>query len=188
MMKPSRWLIAALIALLLPGCSAVKVSQDYDPATDFSKYRTFAWYPGPQPKTGDIRVDNPLLDERIREAVTRELISKGFRRVADETPDFYVAYHLTIRTKLEADTVHTGIGYGRYPYYGGVGYDTWVRQYDEGMLVIDIAAAEAEKLIWRGVGTRRVTETKNPQKSTQVVNQTVTEILAQFPPHKKNTD
>lgn len=182
MMKASRWCIPATIVLLLLGCSTVKVSQDYDPATDFSAYRTFGWFPGSQPQTGDIRVDNPLLDERIRKAVNRELIAKGYRRVTDQTPDVYVAYHLAIRTKLEADTVHTGIGYGPYPYYGGVGYDTWVRQYDEGMLVIDIADAKANKLLWRGVGTRRVTETKNPQKSTEVVNKTVAEILAQFPP------
>jgi hypothetical protein len=188
MLKSTRWLMPAMIAILLFGCSTVKVSQDYDPATDFSIYRTFDWYPGPQPKTGDIRVDNPLLDERIRKAVTRELIAKGFRRVAGQVPDVYVAYHLTIRTKLEADTVHTGVGYGRYPYYGGVGYDTWVRQYDEGMLVIDIADAQADKLLWRGVGTRRVTETKNPQKSTEVVNKTVAEVLAQFPPRTQLTE
>jgi hypothetical protein len=181
-MKPPPWLMLALIAVWLSACTTVKVSQDYDPATDFSDYRTFDWYPGPQPKTGDIRVDNPLLDDRIREAVTRELISKGFRRVTDQMPDLYTAYHLTIRTKLEADTLHTGIGYGRYPYYGGFGTDTWIRQYDEGMLVIDIADAEKNELIWRGVGTRRVTETRSPQRSTEVVNKTVAEILAQFPP------
>ena len=175
----------AALALLLWGCSPVRVSLDYDVSADFARYRTFDWYPGPQPKTGDVRVDSPLLDARIRTAVTDTMLAKGYRRVTDARPDLYLAYHLTIRSKFEADTFNTGFGYGGYPYWGGVGYETRIREYDEGMLIVDIIDVASDKLIWRGTGTRRVTEQSDPEKTTRVVNQTVAEILSQFPPQPK---
>ena len=178
-------LTLATLVLLLWCCSPVMVSLDYDLSADFDKYRTFDWYPGPQPKTGDVRVDSPLLDGRIRTAVTDTMLAKGYQRVNDGRPDFFLAYHLTIRSKIEADTFNTGIGFGGYPYWGGVGYETRIREYDEGMLIVDVIDVATDKLVWRGTGTRRVTETSDPEKTTRVVNQTVAEILAQFPPQPK---
>jgi len=166
------------------GCSAVKVSQDYDASSEFSAFSTYAWALDKQPETGDIRVDNPLLEARIRDAVDRNLSAKGYRKVNRDTADLLVAYNLTIRSRIESDSVSSGVGYGGYPYWGGVGFETRIREYDEGMLVIDIGSADPNKLLWRGTGTRRVTEHKNPEKSTQVVNKTVAEIMSQFPPQQ----
>ena len=180
-----RWCIWAVSALMVFGCSPVTVSQDYEIGTDFSNYRTFDWAVAEQPRTGDIRVDNPMLDARIRGAVEQRLSAQGYRKVISGQPDFLVAYHLTIRSKIEGDTFRTGVGYGPWPYWGGVGYETTIREYDEGMLVIDIGDAKKDKLIWRGVGTRRVTQQSSPEKSTEIVNKTVREILVQFPPGPK---
>ncbi len=177
--------IRAALALLLFGCSSVTVSQDYEIGTDFSRYRTFDWVSAEQPRTGDIRVDNSLLDARIRNAVEQTLIAKGYRKQTDSRPDMLVAYHLAIRSRIEGDTFHSGFGYGRYPYWGGAGFETTIQQYDEGMLIIDIGDAAENRLIWRGTGTRRVTEKTTPEKSIRIVNQTVTDILSQFPPQPK---
>ena len=177
--------IGIFLTLLLFGCSSVTVSQDYEIGADFSKYRTFDWVSAEQPRTGDIRVDNPLLDARIRNAVEQALLSKGYTKTPDGTPDMLVAYHLTIRSRIEGDRFRSGFGYGRYPYWGGAGFETTVRQYDEGMLVIDIGDAAGNRLIWRGTGTRRVTEKASPEETTRIVNQTVSEILSQFPPPVK---
>ncbi|KPJ78555.1 MAG: hypothetical protein AMJ54_02725 [Deltaproteobacteria bacterium SG8_13] len=177
--------IRAAIILLLIGCSSVTVSQDYEIGADFSKYRTFDWVSAEQPRTGDIRVDNPLLDARIRSAVEQTLISKGYRKKIDGQPDMLVAYHLAIRSRIEGDSFNSGFGYGRYPYWGGAGFETTIRTYDEGMLVIDLGDAAENRLMWRGTGTRRVTEKADPQKTTRIVNQTVAEILNQFPPRPK---
>ena len=180
-----RWLSIFFIFAVLTSCSGVSVRQDYDVSVDFSDYHTFAWVTVEQPKTGDIRVDNQLLDTRIREAVDRTLIAKGYRKITDGSSNLLVAYTLTIRSRLESDTVSTGFGYGGYPYWGGVGFETRVREYDEGMLVIDIGDAKQNKLIWRGTGTRRVTAHSDPNKTTDVINKTVGEILAKFPPQQQ---
>ena len=181
-------LMLAVVVCMTVSCSSLRVSQDYDPTTDFSRYRSFDLSPRPQPETGDIRVDNPLLDARIRNAVTDTLYAMDYRRVSTPTPDFFVVYYLVIRAKLEGSTYSTGVGFGTwsYPYWGSVGYETTFRQFDEGMLVIDFIDAEDNRLIWRGIGTRRVSEHEDPQKTTEIVRQTVSAILAQFPPQSQN--
>ena len=74
--------LAPIVALsMLSACSGVSVSVDFDPEEDFSVFRTFGWVPMPQPKTGDFRIDNPLLDTRIRAAIENELIGRGFELV-----------------------------------------------------------------------------------------------------------
>ena len=89
-----------LIFVILGGCAGPRVSQDYEPGTDFSTYRTFAWKSADQPQTGDIRVDNPLVDGRIREAVERALSGTGYREIDQAAADFLVEYGLTVQPKI----------------------------------------------------------------------------------------
>lgn len=175
-----RLVLVLLGAALLLACASVRVSVDYDPTEDFSTYRTFTWFPAPQHQTGDYRIDNPLLDGRIRSAVVRNLTARGFQKVEDRDPDFYVVYHLAIEQKLDVRTVNRG-------YINGWGYytswpETTVQQYDEGSLVIDIADAREKELVWRGVGVGRVRAQSTPEQSTREVGEAVDLILAKFPP------
>ena len=44
-MKTFKYLsVSILIALIFSACSSIKVSTDYEAQTDFSKYKTFAFY------------------------------------------------------------------------------------------------------------------------------------------------
>jgi len=171
---------------LFTGCSGIEVSQDYDVAADFSNLKTFDWYLVKQKKTGDLRVDNPLLDSRIRNAVDRSLAQKGFQRISQGSPDFYVGYKYAILRRIRSERVRTGFGFGfgGSGSFGGIGIGTGsdVREYDEGMLVIDITDTKNRKLLWRGTGTRRVSKHSDPEKTTKEVDQNVDKILAQFPP------
>ena len=181
-------LTIALVFILFSSCSSVRVSQDFDEAVDFTQYRTFGWAEAAQPRSGDIQVDNQLLDRRIRNAIEQNLLSKGYTRASEKLPDILVAYRLTVTTRLEADTFRTGAGFGGYRGYygwGGVGFETRIREYEEGTLVIDIGDARKDNLVWRGTGSRRVTRQPDPQETTRIVNQTVAEILKQYPPQKK---
>jgi hypothetical protein len=69
--------VALVVAGLLTACSSVQVNMDYDPTEDFSTYKTFAWLPKSSEPTGDYRIDNELLDARIRAAVDRNLQERG---------------------------------------------------------------------------------------------------------------
>lgn len=182
----NRRLIAVLPALLLlAACSSLRVNQDYDPATDFASYRSWSWFPAAREASGNVQLDSPLIDGRIRRAVERELGARGFRKVVDRTPDFYVHYQLSSQQKLDSTGVRTSIGIGSYGRGGGIAIGTGtpaVRQVEEGTLVIDFVDAGSRNLVWRGTGSGRLDPSATPDEVTAGVDATVAEILQQYPP------
>lgn len=179
-MKQVFLLLAA--AALVAGCSSVSVTRDYDASADFSSLRTYAWQHETQPKTGNPRIDNDLMDKRVRNAVNTQLEEKGFSLSARQNADCLVAYFVEYKQRIGGSSVSFGLGGGSYGRYGGVGYNTAVSDYDEGHLTIDIIDPASGKNIWRGVGRRTTYEGSNPEKMTKVINTSVAKIMARFPP------
>ena len=191
MLKRSRSASLFLVIALVGGCSGIQVSQDYDLSTNFNAYRTFAWAPEPTQKSGDVVIDSPFMDRRIRTAIETTLESKGYPKAAGGRPDFLVTYQLVVKTQVEIDTVGPAFGWGvypygywgyPYPYWGGIDYTTFINQYEVGTLLVDFTDAKTHQLFWRGIGSRRIYQQQTPEKSTERVNRTVGEILAQYPP------
>jgi hypothetical protein len=177
------------IALALSGCTSVRVNQDYDVASDFTRFQTYRWTEETQPHMGDPWVDNPLLDNRIRQAIEQVLAGKGFRRSGKEATDFTVAYRLVIQSRIESSPVSIGVGTGfgiGSGSFGGIGVGTSsVDSYDEGTIIIDFTDSNSGDLIWRGTGSKRLSRQSDPQKTTEIVNAVVEKILAQYPPSPK---
>lgn len=175
-----------LFLLLLAGCSPVQVGQDYRLGADFSGYHTFGWRTVVPKHSSDIRVNNPLLQERFRGTINKILVAQGYS-FSSIKPDFLVSYDYSIATKLESvpDGTAVGFGFGRYYRYGGIGFGamTDIRQYDVGTLVIDFYDGATGAMIWRGTGSQIVTTQSTPQDSIAFVDGMVGSILAQFPPH-----
>lgn len=168
------------------GCSNIQVSQDYDVSMDFSSLKTYAWQTESQPTTGDIRVDSSFIDDRIRSAIDDSFSKKGYQKIVQETPDFFVAYTYQIRSRLESNNVTVGVGIGTSSRgrYGGFGVNSGgsIREYDEGFLAIDLNDASKNSLLWRGTGTTRVNQSAKPEESVTEINAWVEKILSQFPP------
>ena len=177
-------LCLAASALLLAGCSSVSVTRDYDASADFSNLKTFAWQHAMQPETGNPRIDNDLMDERVRRAVNAELAEKGFRPVPKDEADFLIAYFVEYKQRIGGSSVSMSAGRSSYGRYGGVGYNTTVSDYTEGHLTIDIIDPASDRNIWRGVGRRTTYEGSSPKKMTKIVNTSDSRILAKFPPKK----
>jgi hypothetical protein len=182
-MALSRWILAIGLVAFSLGCAGTRVTEDYDVNADFSSYATFSWLPKPQGMTGDARIDNPLIAERVRSAIERTLMSKGYRPATETEPDFYVGYFLSLEQKLDVYTIDRYYSAGPYRRWDAPGFETHVSQYEEGTLVIDIVDAKAGRLVWRGSGSRRISKSPTPQKTTQRVNEAVEAILKRFPPH-----
>jgi len=185
-MQRCQWILLFVLMAGLTGCSGITVSQDYDLHRDFSGLETWAWRYDAQPKTGNPRIDNPLLDQRIRRAVAYHMNQKGYAVATTESPDFYVTYQYAITSKVKSDNFSTGVGMGGYSGsgWGGVGINTGsrVRQYDEGYLYVDFTGKSSEELIWRGIGSRVVFGHTDPVEETMAVNDTIAKILEQYPP------
>ena len=186
-MNKSLPLVLLFVTSAYLGCSGIEVSQDYDKEATLSNLNRYAWQSETQAKTGDVRVDNPLLNNRIRKAVETNLENKGMQESADSVPDFWIKYEYVIRQKVRSSGVRTGVGfgYGGSGSFGGIGVSRGadVRSYDEGLLVIDVMEPESGKLLWRGQATFYVSEHSNPEESTEQINTVIQKILNQFPPN-----
>ncbi len=182
-MRTLRSTILFFAVLAFTGCATVQVSQDYDPHANMSRYGTWQWRDPVQGATGDIRIDNPLLDKRIRHAVDNHLTSRNIGP-ARGRPDLYLSYHLTIEQKIQSDIYYSTVGVGSFyhPWYGGIGTETRIRQYDESRLTIDIHSADTGALMWRGVGVFRLRSHKTPEEAAEAIRKIVDKILFQFPP------
>jgi hypothetical protein len=170
------------------GCSGIKVSQDYDTTKNLSGLKTYSWKTEKQKKTGNVRIDNTLLDSRIRSAVDSTLQGKNFQKTSKSSPDFHIEYQYSIRSKIKSSNSQTGIGIGigSFSHRGAISFSsgTNISEYDEGLLVIDITDPETGNLLWRGNATSIINQHVTPEKATKRITTIIEKILKQFPPNE----
>ncbi|MGV8946636.1 MAG: DUF4136 domain-containing protein [Lutibacter sp.] len=165
-----------LLLFLVASCSSIKVSADYDTKTDFSKYKTFAFY-----KKGIDKVEISDLDKRrILTAVESEMLAMGFTK-SDE-PDLLV--NIFTKTVQKVDIYENNYYYGWYPWYYGPNFGTQVSKYTEGTLFIDLIDANKKELAWQGIGSGALNTTGNVDKKEEKIKEFVKEIMTQYPPGK----
>ena len=133
------------------------------------------------------------MEQRIRAAVERELEMKGFERVTSGDADFKVAFHVVAEEKLDVRTLdnysYDYYGYRRFGrpfYYGylGPGFVTrsYVREYLEGTVILDIVDAKKNELIWRGWASKALAHNPEADRVNMYVSEAVGKILEEFPP------
>ena len=172
-------ILSVAAVLILVGCSTISVNQDYDPAYDFSKLKTYGFIP----ITEEAGIDQ-LNATRLGDAIKENLNAKGY--ILSENADFGIALFFTKDTKTSIQsTGGYGYGYGYgYRGYGGMGGSTYVSQYEEGTLVIDFVDMAKQELVWRGIGTGALSDSPSVEERTANINTAVMKILEQFPPTK----
>ena len=168
------------VLLALTGCSSIRATADYDRTASFGSLHTYAWRTAPQQGPGDPRLDNSLLDARVKHAVDRELEAKGYRKVSpEERADFLVGYHVVLQRKVDVQTVGTWYG------YRGAGLripETRTYQYEQGTLLLDVVDPTTTNLIWRGTATAVVDPDVSTEKRERRIAEAVAKVLADFPP------
>ncbi|MFV2006291.1 MAG: DUF4136 domain-containing protein [Longimicrobiales bacterium] len=179
----ARILGLAALTLGVYACGGIRVNTDYNPETDFTSYRTFAWAEG-SGSGHDMRVAGDLMDRRFRRAIASELVSRGLEKATSDQPDVFVGYQVALDDRIDYQTINTyyGSGWGYRGVYGGVGASqVTAREYTVGTLVIDVYDASQRELVWRGAGEGRVKQARSPEESQELINQAVTQIMKEFP-------
>ena len=173
-------LAVATIALLIPVLAlAQKTSFDFDKTVDFSKFTTYTLKDG-------TKVGDSLIDNRIAAAIEAELAAKGLRR-NDASPSIAVVYHVAFDKQKDITSYSTG-GYGPYAYRWGGGWGTTNVRVNEilvGTLVVDIADAAKQEVVWRGMGVKEVDTQAKAEKRDKTISQAVAKIFKNYPPKKK---
>ena len=177
--------VPILFILFLSSCASVNVLSDYDRQTDFTAYKSYAFY-----KTGIDRAQISDLDKkRILRAIETEMDSLGF--VKSDKPDLLISIFTNERVEVD---VYNGWGYGwgwgwpgyygyYNPYFWGPGYyGNNVSTRTEGSLYIDFIDATRKELVWQGRGVGTLNNMKNIEKKEKRIRQFVSQILQQYPP------
>ena len=169
------WAVLPFIA----ACSGVDVHTDYDPAVDFSRYKTYQWAKTPT-------TVNPLNAGRIVAELDDQLYARGWRKVADGQGDASIAAHVTTREQERIDTMYNNMGPGWYgPGYGGAGWagagmsTSTVTYFTIGTLIVDIFDTKSRKAIWHG--TAEGTVTNDPLENQKKIAEAIGEMFKKFP-------
>lgn len=180
---PARRLLPFLLLLLgLGACaSGPRVRVDQDPTADFARYRTFGWA---SPLGTDRFGYTSLTTERFKAAVEREMTARGY--VMAPNPDLLVNFSGRIQERTRVQTVPSPpVGYYGYRFYGawpgyGFGSTTYVEQYTEGTVNVDIVDRTRNALVWEGVAVGRVTRQDREDPAGSIA-EAVAAIFARFP-------
>jgi hypothetical protein len=162
-------LIAAAVA-----CSTLKTSADFDPSTDFSRYKTWAWHE-------DDAMKNSIWSKRIQSALESELSKKGLTR-NEGNPDLWVAVHVRLSKETQVTTTG-GYGYG-YRWRGGVS-TARVEQIPVGSLIVDLADANQKELVWRGMASDTLNPEKSPEEKEKALREALAKMFENYPPRSK---
>ena len=178
------------LTLGVSSCTTANVAStsDFDHAVNFRAYKTWAWYPKQTNDTegGPAKGYESFTDQRIRDAVTKDLGAKGLAEVAStESPDVYVAYSVRVENQQRVSG-GSPFGYG-YPYgygyggYGGYGYPYGggAYNYKAGTVIIDIVDAKRKELAWRGTGQAQLDKNTITEEETYRI---VNNVLGNYPP------
>lgn len=171
------------IVVFLAGCAAT-AHIEKDDAADFSSYRTFAWI-------DKDNKGNDMVEQKIREAVNRELEkSAGWKEVKNR-PDVLLSYDVLVERNIEErnDPVYsrpyTRVVYNPYTrryttvYYPSefLGYERDQRMVREGTVTITMIDTKTDRAVWQGWTTDEVS---NRNLSKKEIENSVRAIFRKF--------
>ncbi len=191
-MRTLKKALSLVFVLSILSCSSISVVTDYDRDEDFSTYKTFNIYKG-KTSADDALAKNPLLKDRVENAIKAVLEEKGFVFKESNDADFTVFVHGLVKQKTQVTNLGPSGPVGPYRYgYGWYDSGWWghssshvdVSQYDEGTAIVDIISLQKKKLIWRGMGTSIVKERTGSKEDLEEIRVYAEKILDDFPPKK----
>jgi len=177
----SRLAVPALL-LLASACSTVRISTDYDPTVDFSRYRTFTLKHG-------TAANNPIVVDRLDRALAAAITSKGLSRVAEDG-ELSIVSHFNTGKETQINTTTFGYrGWSGWRWGGyGMGAETItsVEEIPTGTVVVDAVDAKSGKAVWRGIAKDRISTSGTPEDYEEQAKEAARQLFANFPPARKN--
>jgi hypothetical protein len=176
------------LALLTGACSSgLTVRSDEDPSVDFSQFRTWNFF---DPMGIEGGYNSPVFGEHFREAISREMSERGYRKTADN-PDLMI--NVTIRTddkvsmRSYTSPYMSGAYYSRPggAHYGsavgvGVGVSSRATKTTEASVFIDLVDNSKDRVSWQGVAVIDVND-KVAQRLRDATFTAVNAVYDQYP-------
>jgi hypothetical protein len=175
--------------LVLAACATLQVGSDYDRQASFANYHTFAIM-----RRQHQNVHNPLVVQRMEDAIRQDLVAKGYREVSDPaSADFTVDFTVGSKERTDINSYpepYAALGWGGWgwgpgwwggPYWGS---SLDVRQVREGTLSVDVFDAHTRRPVWHGWAKKDLSR-KDIDNSEEPIRKAVAAVLAKFPPGRE---
>lgn len=179
-------LAAASVIILgsVAGGQQYKVRSMAAPSASIARFRSFHLLPAPRSRDafrGAARYDpmasNSLANRALREAVSSELVSRGYNDT-EWMPDFVVAVYATTSGTL--DLSRWLYGYSYWPRWWETTYpNESFTSYAEGTVIVDVIDPETLELLWRG--TTVAAMHADPRENAEEVLRAATAIVDRLP-------
>ena len=174
------------IVFLLASCASTAHIEKDDNA-DFRQYKTFAWVD----KDDDGNKRNDMTEQRVKDAVKKELEKTAGWKESKNRPDVLLSYDVLVERSIkeQMDPVYsrpyTRVFYNPYTrrystlYYPSqfLGYDRDERSIREGTVTITMIDARTDKAVWQGWTTDEV---NNRNLSSKEIQNAVKSIFRKF--------
>lgn len=167
------------IVFLLASCAST-AHIEKDDNTDFTQYKTYAWAEKEGGNKKGTKASD-LAEQKIRDAVDKELERTAGWRESKSDPDVLLSYDVLVErsTRERSDPVYSNpfvrTFYNPYSrrfyrvYYPSrfVGYDNYDINTREGTVTISMIDAKTEKTVWQGWATDEVNSRHMTSKEIQ---------------------
>lgn len=165
--------LSFLFLLLFMGCHSIQVTHDYDRKIDFSKYKTFNYYP--QMNSGLSELD----ENRLLDAIDAHLTNKGF--TLSENAELLINIKTSDYHSMQQSTVGLGLGGGGGQVGGGVSVGIPLGQ-DKTNRVIQIDVLDQNGLIYQAIMDSPYFDKATPDERTKHMQNIVEKAFEKFPP------
>ena len=170
-------LVLGVLQMTEVGILAQKVTSEVDKAAPFAEYRTFAFKPGLLMIGGNEDQLNPILMDSLR----RELNARALNEV-QEKPSVYVTYYGTLGAITSSDSLNAPAQGIRYDWGIPQGWSTVTSSTElQGSLLIEMADASTNKLVWMATVKGVLKNLGNPEKQKQKVPEVVSKAFLKYP-------
>lgn len=180
-----RAIATTLLSLLLAACASGP-TVDYDPAVDFSGYKSYHWL---DERSGVSDQFDPLLAKRVKAAIDEHLKARFSAAPDRASANFLVRYYVSSTAKVSDSKARGSVGMGSFGGNTGMGVSMsfplgGTQVESQAQVLVDFLNPASEELTWRGseIVTLRGSD---PEKLTEQVQAVVAAILAKFPPPTK---
>jgi len=167
----------------------IKIKTDYDKTFDFSRARSYTWHPD---GAGEVKVlqlsgDNPVelrakFEPVIVPAVEEALARRGLTKAAMPPADLHVSYYVLIGPNVAAQTM--GQFVRPVPEWGLPPFAPATQSleiYEQGTLILDVADAAADRMIWRGSARAEIDRQNSAAVRAERIRTAVRDMLKKFP-------
>lgn len=167
-----------LLCLCVTSCAPVYVNYDYEKATNFTVYKTYAFYDDMETGLSD------LDSKRLILAINNKLNTLGLTQ--SENPDFLIDLKSAEYTEQSQSNAGVGLGGGGGTFGGGISIGIPLKSLKlSRQITIDFVDETKKGLFWQAKSESTYNTNSTPEKREANLNAIVEKVFKTYPPKSK---